>query len=182
MNSNELKQILRARKRVPSIEHEILFGKQCDDAVQYADWVIRGRWHDAEPMIMQDAEAAARYAETVLRQRWPEAEGVIIQSPRAATFYASRVLRDRWREAEPSICKSDSAKYYARDVLAGRWDEEVAAMCPCWLWHYAENECDGVLPDDLQNRMVAEGICEPDDQWVKKYFAPKKKRKVRKPR
>jgi hypothetical protein len=170
MRNTGLTKVLEARKRVPGIEQEILASKRIDDAVQYADWVIRGRWEDAEPMIMEDPEAAVRYSDKVLRQRWKEAEHVIVQSPKAATQYASRVLRERWREAEQLISGSESAKYYARNVLAGRWDEKVAAMCPCWIWHYVDNECDGTVPEELHDRMLGAYLEDPNDQWVKKYF------------
>jgi len=178
----DLENVLSARKRVTHIELEILTGKHLREAVQYADWVIRGRWPEAEPMILADPEAAARYADKVVRQAWQEAEPVIIQSAKAATLYASRVLRSRWLEAEPIIATSESAKYYARDVLAGRWDEKVAAMCPCWLWFYAENECDGKLPEELHNRMIGHRLGNKDDPWVKQYFSTKEKQSGRKPR
>ena len=171
----DLEKVLHARKRVPGIEQEILTGMHVKEAVHYADWVIRGRWLEAEPLILVDPESAARYAEKVLRQEWKEAEPVIVQSARAATRYASRVRRSRWLEAEPIIATSESAKYYARDVLAGRWDEKVAARCPCWLWLYAENECDGSLPEELHNRMIGHHLRNRDDPWVKQYFSTKKR-------
>lgn len=172
---DSFKAVLRARKRVKSVEQDIIGGKKPEAAVLYADWVIRGRWRAAEPIIMQDPESAARYAEAVIRHRWKEAEPVIMQSAKAASIYASRVIRGRWIEAEPLICTTDAARYYARDVLAGRWDEEVAAKCPCWLWHFFKSECSGRLPDNLHRKMLAEGIKNTQDPWVQKYFNAQEK-------
>ena len=179
---DDFKIVLMARKRVESVEQDILGGKKPQAAVLYADWVIRGRWREAEPIIMQDAESAARYAEVVIRHRWKEAEPTIMQSAKAASIYASRVIRGRWREAEPIICKAEAARYYARDVLAGRWDKKVAAMCPCWLCFFAKSECGGKLPTDLHNLMLLEAIKNVNDPWVRKYLNPEERRRPRKSR
>jgi hypothetical protein len=57
------------------IEH--LITKSPKYARLYALMVIKGRWPEAEPYIMQNAADTLWYAKDVIKGRWPEAEQVI---------------------------------------------------------------------------------------------------------
>jgi hypothetical protein len=48
-------------------------------ACQYAQFVIKGIWPEAEPYIMRDPESAFLYAIDRIRGRWPEAEPYIMK-------------------------------------------------------------------------------------------------------
>ena len=86
--------------------------------------VIKDRWPEAEPTIMQDPGFAYCYAENVIGGRWPEAEPIIMKDPEWAYYYAKYTIKGRWPEAEPFIMKDPKHAYhYAQDVIKGRWPE-----------------------------------------------------------
>ena len=109
---------------------------QHSDAPQWAYWyarnVIKGRWPEAEAVIMQDAFWAYWYALDVLEGRWPEAELAIIGSAKWAYHYACDVIKGRWPEAEPVIASSPSwAYWYALHVVKAHislWRTEAIDM------------------------------------------------------
>jgi hypothetical protein len=58
-------------------------------------------------ILKRDSWYAYRYAQYVIRGRWEEAESVIIKGPRGAWLYAWYILKSRWVEAEPYIKEDD---------------------------------------------------------------------------
>lgn len=81
---------------------------------KYAVLVIRGRWPEAEPLILKDIPYTVyRYAKDVIKDRWPEGEEVIKNDPRMAYEYATDVVGWKWPEGEEAIRKDPStwAKY-----------------------------------------------------------------------
>ena len=56
-------------------------------ALLYAEWVIKGRWPEAEAVIAKDPMAAYYYAEAVLKGRFPEGEATIAKDPDYSTLY-----------------------------------------------------------------------------------------------
>ena len=93
-------------------------------AFHYARSVIHGRWPEAEPYIMKDAIAAKSYAYCFINGRWLEAEPHIMKDPSGAADYAHYIIKGRWSEAEPTIMKDPSAAVnYAHYVIKGRWPE-----------------------------------------------------------
>lgn len=108
--------------------YEPVFLQVPEMAVDFAVYVKKGRWPEAEPQMSRNGEAAARYALEILDGRWPEAEPVLAYYPSAAT-YAQSVLKRRWLEAEPAIARNGGyAVQYAINVIKGRWEEAEAAM------------------------------------------------------
>lgn len=102
-----------------------------------------------------------------------------------ALWYARNCINGRWPACEPKILESGINSYleeYARFVLSGNWDEEVAKKCTCWMYYYAKDVIKGKLPEELHNRMTMACVMNKDDPWCKKYFGPKKYKRVRKPR
>lgn len=75
------------------------------EAYQRARDVIKGRWPEAEPIIMKDAQCASRYALEIIKGPWSEAEPFIMQNGEYAYDYAVYVLKQRWIEAEPYIAQ-----------------------------------------------------------------------------
>jgi len=55
---------------------------------------------------MQCAIWASFYVHNVIKGRWPEAEPVIMKNAKMAYWYAKHIIKGRWPEAEPFI-KSD---------------------------------------------------------------------------
>ena len=74
-----------------------------ESAFSYASLILKGRWFEAEPYIMQDAYYAYHYARCIIKSRWLEAEPVIMRSGRWAYMYALIILERRWLEAEDFI-------------------------------------------------------------------------------
>lgn len=93
--------------------------------VDYAHDVIKGRWPEAEPIILTRPSSSYLYAQRIIKGRWPEAEPLIMKHPNFAYKYANWVIKGRWPEAEPIIMKYEAftAMEYARDVIKGRWLE-----------------------------------------------------------
>ena len=114
----------------------------------YARLIIKDRWLEAEPYIMQDADWAYYYALEVIGGRWPEAEPIIKQSD-SAVVYARDVIGGRWPEAEPIIKQSDSAVAYASDVIKGRWLEIEPYIIedPTFAYIYARDVIKGRWPE-----------------------------------
>ena len=77
--------------------------------VKYAERGIKGRWPEAEPVIMQEPMVAVDYAAEIIRGRWPEAEANILKTPIAAADYAILVLKAPWPEAESAIRRDRDA-------------------------------------------------------------------------
>ncbi len=79
----------------------------------YAKNVIKGRWKEMEPIIMEDEGYAYQYAVDVIGGRWEEAESYLMRDPWVAYKYAKNILKSRWIEAEPHIKRdSESWDYY----------------------------------------------------------------------
>ena len=91
-----------------------------EEAFNYARDVIKGRWPEGEPIIMQEPKSAYwlyQYARGVIKGRWPEAEPIIMQDPEWAYWYALHVIHDRWPEAEPTIKGSERWGWYQEYVM-----------------------------------------------------------------
>ena len=87
---------------------------------EYARYIVKGRWTEAEPIIKQDPEYAYWYALDVVGGRWLEAEPTIIKDPYYAYCYARDVVKDRWLEAEPTIMKNPKwAERYTNIIMKG---------------------------------------------------------------
>ena len=82
-----LNKIIRKIKYIP---HSAYFNAQ---------YVIKGRWPEAERYIMKDPESAYFYAQHVIKGRWPEAERYIMKDPESAYWYAKYVIKGPWPEA-----------------------------------------------------------------------------------
>ena len=62
-----------------------------ESAYHYAKYVIKGKWPEAEPVIMKSAYWACLYAIDVIKGRWPEAEPIIMKDAKWACLYAQEV-------------------------------------------------------------------------------------------
>jgi hypothetical protein len=98
--------------RWPELEKAIIDSGKIWDMYEYAKEVIKGRWTEAEPYLLNDKwgglTEALYYARDVLRQRWPELEKRIVQLKNgwAATQYAVHIMKSRWPEMEQKFYQS----------------------------------------------------------------------------
>jgi hypothetical protein len=94
----------------------------------------------------------------VFKGRWPEAEPVIMRDPCEAMRYARDVIKGRWLEAEPVIRQSEWEKIYRwhfdmRGKLKENDDDLFAAdrkTADPWVTHYIGNPIVGyarIIPD-----------------------------------
>ena len=68
---------------------ELFNGKELtpENLFWHAEEVIKGRWPEAEPIIMKDLCCACDYAQYVIKGRWPEAEPAIMTDPTVWSDY-----------------------------------------------------------------------------------------------
>lgn len=125
-----LKNVLHIIKREPNL------------AFWYALDIIKGRWEEAESVIMKCPIYAYEYALDIINGRWYEAEPYIKKDPYYAYYYARYITKERWEEAEPTIMKNTIyAYYYARDIIKGRWIEAEPYIMKSdedWRWYCHE--------------------------------------------
>ena len=136
-------------------------------AFLYALDTMKGRWPEAEPKIMKDPISAITYAFQIIKGRWPEAEPFIMKDPLLAVFYAKNIIKDRWPEAEPYIIQDhDQAFDYAQEFIKGRWPEAEPTIMkdPLQAYQYAMNVIDGRWPE-------AEPFIEQDPMIANQYRA-----------
>ena len=67
--------------------------------------------------IKTDPQSAYLYSKKILKERWPEAEPYIMQDPFYAYVYALYVIKDKWPEAEPTIKKDKEIWNYYRSYF-----------------------------------------------------------------
>jgi len=98
----------RGIRKWPELEKLILNNKGGSagwDIIVYCETVLKDRWPEAEPILLQDTITASRYAATFVKGRWPELEERIMKRHDGwgAATYAMHVLRSRWPEMEKDI-------------------------------------------------------------------------------
>jgi len=91
------------------LERAIIQSNKIWDMYQYAKEVIKGRWPEIEPKLLNDKwgglSEALYYARDAVKQRWPELEQKIMEHKNgwAAGQYAVVIMKARWPEMEPYI-------------------------------------------------------------------------------
>jgi len=72
----------------PAVADVATIKKNPERAYLYALATIKGRWPEAEPVIMKKPAVALKYAKNIIHGRWPEAEPEIMKDPDAARKYS----------------------------------------------------------------------------------------------
>ena len=133
-------------------------------ALNFALQVIKGRWPEAEPYIMQDPHSALGYAQSIIQDRWPEAEPYILQNRDDAFIYAKYVIQGRWPEYEETMGDNPiDLLDYCSEVIRGRLPEKEHIMLksPEWAAFYARTIIKDRWPEAepiiLQNGLAAVG-------------------------
>lgn len=76
------------------------------------------RLEPIEHIIKRSSMYVVDYAAYVKKGRWPEAEPLILTKPFTSYSYAHKVIKGRWAEAESIISTNSYCDYiYCRDVL-----------------------------------------------------------------
>jgi hypothetical protein len=90
-------------ERLPNLEEKIKDNTKL--VVKYAILVIKDRWRELEPMLIQkaDTETLVSYMKEFITQRgWPQAESRIEQDPELSFEY-SKIIGSRFIKGEPSM-------------------------------------------------------------------------------
>ena len=105
-----MKNLIEKARQAGACREELLEAEACQDienhpsapywAYWYAEDVIKGRWPEAEKVILKSAEWSYCYAKNVIKGRWPEAEKMVSKSTKWSYRYALYVIKGRWPEAE----------------------------------------------------------------------------------
>ena len=64
---------------------------------------VKGKWPEAESIILTSPQYAHNYAENIIQGKWPEAESIILTNPEYAYMYARYVIEGKWPKAESII-------------------------------------------------------------------------------
>jgi hypothetical protein len=137
-----------------------------DNALLYAQNVIRRRWPLAEPIILESIiRVAVNYAKYVIRGPWPEAEPVIATNAAESLLYAKHIVKGPWPLGEPTIAEEGHTAYqYAHEILQDRFPlgEPAIARLPGYATLYAQNV--------LYSRFFeAEPFIAQDPEWAANY-------------
>jgi hypothetical protein len=107
-------------------EKALLNGK--DWTSYYYAISIGRRWTPGEKNILAegDPQTCAEYAQFVVKGRWPEAERFILKNLGVSLGYASSVIKGRWEQYEKAIINDPYMCYlYAKQVVKGRLPEHM---------------------------------------------------------
>ena len=130
-----------------------------------------------ERIISKDAEYSCLYAEQVIEGRFILGEDAISKDAFFSYEYACVVIGGRFHLGEAVICKDAWESYhYAKNVIGGRFELGEAAISEDaeYSYLYARNVIKGRLPNVMHNKMIAFGIIDSSDKYVKKYLGSKK--------
>lgn len=90
----------------------------------FAKTFIKGRWQDAEDIIIKKPSITYCYVKDIIKGRWEECEQELSKDVVYSYWYAVNILKSRFPQAEENI-KMDPlfASSYARNVLNKPWKE-----------------------------------------------------------
>jgi len=101
-------------------------------------------------------------------------EQIISEEADASYCYAIAVKQCRWELGEAAISTSAYYSYhYAVEIIGGRFVLGEAAISTSaeMSFFYSRWAIQGRLPDIMHRKMLAFGIMDSSDEWVKEYFA-----------
>ncbi len=116
----------------PELGHKILASHNSDLCVEFAKWLLKDRWPDAERIISEDDYASLEYAKNVIKDRFIEGEPRILLETYTALAYAESVIKGRWPELEIDLLTCNRSKiidYCERIIIKhqnngdSRWSE-----------------------------------------------------------
>lgn len=118
-------------KRNPAAEAQI--ATDLNLSVDYAIDVIKGRWPEAEPAILNavrhnqwQGNYAIKYASKAIGGRWPELEKILENTKNSHLMleYVMQVVKDRVPAMEATIMQNpEQAVRYAASCIKSRWPE-----------------------------------------------------------
>lgn len=92
--------------RFVELEPVLLQSNMFDIMIDYATFLIKGRWGEEGERIIAQSDKAANYAMTVVKKRWKEGEPYLANNAKQALDYTRFVTHKRFPKAEPTIKKA----------------------------------------------------------------------------
>jgi hypothetical protein len=166
---NAVELCIKRKRRWPAAEEFIATSAEHGygwDAYRYALMVVRDRWPEAEPYIMQNGHQALEYALRVMHERWSEAEPEILADFNRSTYYyeqdidamadyVSMCRDERWPEYEQMIIDKSLDEFvfsYLNIVVQGPWPQAehvLAQFLDMWVVY-----CEGYLHITDKNKIA----------------------------
>jgi hypothetical protein len=125
---------------------------------------------------------AVDYAERCIRGRWPEAEGVILKDINNAISYHSKVVKERWSELEDRIIRKKKDLWVSGSEVLSKYMKNVGRPIPelenklekcsraSLLLVYAVKGIRGKLPGPLHQKMMMFSFDPKKQKVVRKYI------------
>jgi len=124
----------------------------------YAHDVIRGRWKEAEDIILEGGPSVIYNYLGSIKQSWPEGEEVMLNDLRIADVYVHSVLCRRWPRFEAVLLERlNTASFktleereligilekYIKNYISERWREvePIIDKIPIYLFNYYDIKC-----------------------------------------
>jgi len=134
--------------------------------------VIKGRWPEVEPTIMEDPESAYDYARLIIKDRWPEAEPYIKKNIGYYKQYYDEFIRGKILKSDNELKKMTKRKraeylydYAINSKSRKRLDkkyEDIIKIFPDTAYQYARNIIKGRWKE-------AEEFIIKNPEWAYKY-------------
>jgi hypothetical protein len=94
-------------------------------AYVFAKNFIKGRWKQAESIILKKPSVIYCYTRDIIKGRWEECEENLSKDVVYSYWYAKNILQGRFLKAEKLIKKDPLfSSSYARDILKKPWPQE----------------------------------------------------------
>ena len=84
----------------------------CEDGIEWARQFDSVEEMLASDFNEETIDYLHWYSRDVIKGRWEEAESIILTGPQLAYLYAKDIIKGRWREAEPVISTYLYKEYY----------------------------------------------------------------------
>ena len=155
------------RQEDPKVEEYLLYIKHVGYILKYCI-NVKGRWPEAEPIIMRDAANAFLYAKEIIGGRWKEAEPYIFKSLDDVDKYILEFIGTRMPDAEPIIMRNPiGAARYAVNVLGKKWpaaEPAIFSNVSASLQYVAVLDHNEKLPKEIEDKIMR--LSEDNDKFL----------------
>ena len=155
------------RQEDPKVEEYLLYIKHVGYILKYCI-NVKGRWPEAEPIIMRDAANAFLYAKEIIGGRWKEAEPYIFKSLGEVDKYILEFIGTRMPDAEPIIMRNPiGAARYAVNVLGKKWpaaEPAIFSNVSASLQYVAVLDHNEKLPKEMEDKIMR--LSEDNDKFL----------------
>lgn len=120
----------------------------------YAKQVIKGRWLELEPMLIQNPILSIRYAQEVIKGRWIEAEQYIHKEPYYIVQYTQDVIKERWLEIEEILQNAQDLQYWNKYLMSFPDAQDYDDNTPCVIYDVAISDISNKITNEQLKQLV----------------------------